>query len=71
MKFAERLVDGQGRKLDEATLARFDAGAGEVFLETRGLHVERPERVAIERVPADGWPDTFGFVAQPGGGQVS
>jgi hypothetical protein len=71
VKFAERLVDASGRKLDEATLARFNAGHGEAFLQTHGLHVEREESIAIQRVPSDGWPDTFGFVATPGDAKIS
>ena len=71
VKFAERVVDDNGRALDEGALARFSDGDGEAFLETHGLHVEREERMAIERLPSGGWPATFGFVAAPGAGKLS
>jgi hypothetical protein len=71
VKFAERLSDASGRKLDEAGLARFDAGAGEAFLDGHGLHVVCEQRIAVQRVDADRVPDVFGFVAAPGGGTVS
>ena len=43
-KFAERLVDGQGRALDEHSLERWMAGDGEAFLRPDGLHVQHDER---------------------------
>lgn len=71
VKFAERLVDGQGGKLDEQGLERWTSGAGEVFLKADGLHVQHADRIRIARVPSDNWPDAFGFVARPGGGTVT
>jgi hypothetical protein len=71
MKFADRLVDGEGRKLDEASLGHWCGGEGKAFLRPDGLHVRHDDSVPLTRVPADNWPDTFGFVARPGGGKVS
>jgi hypothetical protein len=70
--FAERLVDGEGRALDEPGLERWMTGDGKAFLATDGLHVRHDRAVVpVERVAANGWPDMFGFVARPGGGQVT
>lgn len=70
--FAERLVDGEGHALDEPSLERWMAGDGEAFLAADGLHVRHDRAlVPVERVAANGWPDTFGFIARPGGGQVT
>jgi hypothetical protein len=71
VKFAERLIDSNGRTLDEAGLARFNAGDADALLETRGLHVQREQPIAVEPVNADRLPEVFGFVATPGGGKVS
>ena len=71
MNFAERLVDGDGRILDERTFARWSAGDGEAFLKADGLHVQNEDRTPIGRIPSGGWPDTFGFVARPDGDQGS
>lgn len=70
-KFAERLVDGEGRLLDEQGLERWNAGGCEAYLRCDGLHVHGEGRLPIQRVASDNWPDTFGFVARPGGGTVS
>jgi hypothetical protein len=69
--FAERLIDEQGRTLDETGLEEWNDGTGQAFLKCDGLHVRHDDRVPIERVASDNWPDTFGFVARPGGGKVS
>ncbi len=70
--FAERLVDGEGHALDEPSLERWLAGDGEAFLAPDGLHVQHDRPVVpVERVTSNGWPDTFGFVARPGGGKVT
>jgi hypothetical protein len=71
VKFADRLVDGQGRKLDEASLGNWCSGKAEAFLRPDGLHVRHDESVPLTRVPSDNLPDTFGFVSAPGGGKVS
>lgn len=71
-KFAERLVDGEGRTLDERSLERWSAGDGAAFLKPDGLHVQcDTPMVPIERVSSNHWPETFGFVARPGGGKVT
>ena len=71
-KFAERLVDGQGGVLDEQGLERWLADDGAAFLETRGLLVRHDgPSVAVERIGSKHWADVFGFVARPGGGEVS
>ena len=71
-QFAERLIDKRGGTLDEQGLARWLADDGTMFLETRGLQVrhDRPS-VAVERIGSKHWTDVFGFVARPGGGEVS
>jgi hypothetical protein len=70
--FAERLVDGHGHALDEHSLGRWMADDGAAFLETRGLRVRHDgPSVPVERIGSKPWPDTFGFVAQPGGGKVT
>jgi hypothetical protein len=71
VRFAERIVDTHGRPLDERGLERWNAGQGEAFLKCDGLHVRHDATVPIDRVRSANWPDTFGFVARPGGGQVS
>lgn len=69
---AERLVDGQGRPLDEHSLGRWLAGDGEAFLALDGLEVQHDRPlVPVEIVRSNDWPDTFGFVARPGGGKVT
>jgi len=71
-EFAERLFDGQGHALDEPSLERWMAGDGEAFLKPDGLHVQHDgPLVPVERVGSNNWPDTFGFVARPGGGKVT
>jgi hypothetical protein len=70
-RFAERLVDGRGQALDDEALERSYAGEGEAFLKTDGLQVRHDGAIRVERVPSGDWADTFGFVARPGGGQVS
>ncbi len=71
VKFAERLVDGEGSELDERGLERWTTGDAEVFLKSDGLHVQDERSIPVERVPSDNWPDVFGFVARPGGGKVT
>ena len=71
MRFADRLVDGEGSKLDEKSLERWTQGEGEIFLEPDGLHVQDERAIPVERVPSDNWPDVFGFVARPGDGKVT
>lgn len=70
-KFAERLIDGEGRTLDDKGLDRWTRSEGEVFLKTDGLHVKDEHPVPMQRVPSDNWPDIFGFVARPGGGSLT
>ena len=71
-KFAERLVDGHGRTLDEQSLEQWSAGNGAAFLKPDGLHVQHDgPMVPIQRVSSSNWPDTFGFVARPGDGKVT
>jgi Protein of unknown function (DUF2946) len=70
-KFAERLIDGEGRTLDDKGLERWTRSEGEVFLKTGGLHVKDERPVPVQRVPSDNWPDIFGFVARPGGGRLT
>ena len=72
-KFAERLVDGQGHALDDHGLERWMAGDGEAFLEPRRAPAcsTTARSVPVERIGSNDWPDTFGFVAQPGGGKVT
>ena len=70
--FAERLVDGQGRALDDHSLERWMAADGEAFLSPDGLHVQHQGPVVpVERIRSKDWPDTFGFIARPGGGTVT
>jgi hypothetical protein len=72
MNLAERLVDGQGHPLDDASLERWMAGDGEAFLKRDGLHVQHAgAAVPVKRIGARRWQDTFGFVARPGDGQVT
>lgn len=70
-KIAERLVDGRGHAIDETSLARWTAGDGEVFLISDGLHVECDGFLPVARAPSDHWPEAFGYVARPGGGEVT
>jgi hypothetical protein len=70
-KFAERLVDDEGGKLDDKGLERWTRGEAAVFLKPDGLHVQDERPVPVERVPSTNWPDVFGFVARPGGGTVT
>ena len=70
-KFAERMVDGRGHAIDEASLERWLAGDGEVFLQSDGLHLERDGAVRVARAPSDYWPETFGYVARPGDGRIT
>ena len=72
-RFAERLIDEKGHVLDETSLARWSTGDGEAFLKTDGLHVTHDGKgpIRVERVGSNDWADTFGFVAQPGGGTAS
>ena len=70
--FAQRLVDGHGHALDEASLERWMAGDGVAFLRPDGLHVQHASAtVPVERVGSSDWPGTFGFVARPGDGKVT
>lgn len=71
VKFAERLVDDHGAPLDERGLERWNSGQAAAFLECGGLHVRHDAAVPIERIRSEDWPDTFGFVALPGGGKVT
>ena len=71
-QLAERLVDGQGHPLDDASVERWMAGDGEAFLKQDGLHVQHAgAAVPIRRIGARNWQDTFGFVARPGDGKVT
>lgn len=67
LAFAGRLVDAEGRALDEAALAEFNRGAIDAFLKSEGLHVLHDEKIPIERIGAKPLGDTFGFVAAPRG----
>ena len=70
--FAERLVDGEGHALDDASFERWIADDGEAFLKPDGLEVHSDSPVVpVERVSSTNWPDTFGFVARPGDGKVT
>lgn len=72
LRFAERLVDDAGCKLDDHALERWAAGDGAAWLQPDGLHVRHDEpRIAVVRIRSGHWPDTFGFVARPGSGTVS
>ena len=55
------------------SLERWMAGDGEAFLETRRAPraARRAVRFRSQRVGSNDWPDTFGFVARPGGGKVT
>jgi hypothetical protein len=64
--FAERIVDYEGRVLDELLLARWAAGAGDAYLNPDGLHVSHDPLVQIVRVDSARLPEIFGFVARPG-----
>lgn len=72
-RFAERLVDDQGRQLDEHALDRWSRGEGRAFLEPDGLGLryDGDGPVPLAHVSADRWADSFGFVARPGGGRIS
>jgi hypothetical protein len=70
-KFAERMVDGRGHAIDEASLERWTAGDGEIFLKSDGLNLERDGAVPVARAPSDHWPETFGYVARPGDGRIT
>jgi hypothetical protein len=70
--FAERMVDRQGHALDEHSLGRWMTGDGEAFLKPDGLEVQLGgTAIPVERVRSSDWPATFGFVARPGGGEVT
>jgi hypothetical protein len=71
VKFAERLIDAEGRALDDNALERWNRGDEAAFLKPDGLNVRHGPSIAIERVPSGRWPETFGFVARPGGSDVS
>jgi len=64
--FAERIVDCEGRVLDEPLLARWAAGEGDAYLNPDGLHVRHDPLVRIARVDGGRLPEIFGFVARPG-----
>ena len=72
-KFAEHLVDDRGRPLDEHGLGRWSRGEGNAFLMPDGLGVryDGGSRVPLAHVAAGRWAESFGFVAQPGGGRIS
>ena len=63
--FAERIVDNDGRILEEPRLARWIAGERDAFLNPDGLHVRHAPLLRIGRVQGDRLPETFGFVAEP------
>jgi hypothetical protein len=67
--FAERLVDGDGRKLDERSFERWTRDEGAILLDAVGLHLRQAGALPVQRVPTDRWPEVFGFVARPGGGK--
>lgn len=70
--FADRLVDAQGRQLDQDGLDRWNAGDGDVFLTCAGLGIEHERGpIPLVRAPAGNWGDFFGFVAQPRGDVVA
>lgn len=69
--FAVRLIDTRGRKLDEESFDKWTRDEGEILLNTDGLHVQGERSIPLERVPSGNWPDVFGFVARPGGGDVT
>lgn len=71
VKFADRIVDGDGKKLDETGLARWERGECAAFLRPDGLHVRHDDWIPVERLPTDRLTDALGFIAQPGGGNVS
>jgi hypothetical protein len=70
-RFADRLIDADGRALDDDGLERWNRGDGAAFLHSDGLNVRHGATIAIERVPTGRWQETFGFVARPGGSEVS
>ena len=69
--FAERIVDHEGRALDEPRLARWNAGEGDAFLNAGGLHVRHGPLVRIVCIDGNRLPETFGFVARPAGESAS
>ena len=72
-QFAERLVDARGLQLDEHGLGRWSRSEGGAFVETDGLGLRHDDggRVPLAHVAAGRWAESFGFVAQPGGGRIS
>jgi hypothetical protein len=67
-RFAERIVDREGRVLDESLLANWIVGESDAFLDPDGLRVRHDVLLRIRRVDGDRLPKTFGFVAQPRAG---
>lgn len=62
---ADRIVDANGRPLDEAGLARWAAGSCAAFIESDGLLADDGRPLIIGRVLRARLPDTFEFVARP------
>jgi len=65
--FAARIVDREGSLLDEPALASWRSGAGDAYLDPDGLQVRHGTPMRILSVDGDRLPETFGFVACPGG----
>jgi hypothetical protein len=65
LSFAERIVDAQGQRLDDAALARWAAGESEAYLDTTGLHVRCDRLCSIERIKAARAPDVLGYMRVP------
>jgi Protein of unknown function (DUF2946) len=70
--FADRLVDAQGRQLDEHGLDRWNAGAGDVYLAPAGFNLKHDcGPIPLAHVPSGNWAAFFGFVARPGGDEAA
>ena len=65
LSFSERVVDEDGKTLDDEALARWNQGLIQAELRTEGLHVNHENHVAIERIESARVPEVLGFLRQP------
>jgi Protein of unknown function (DUF2946) len=65
LDFANRIVDEEGRPLDETAFAAWNAGQIDAELKIEGLHVNHDTHVRIERIKSSRVPEVLGFMRKP------
>ena len=65
LAFSERIVDEEGKPLDEAALAAWNGRQINAELKTEGLHVAHENHVPIEHIESGRVPEVLGFMRTP------